>query len=182
MYNVTEANKLKNSKAFYQWLKEDDNIAKEVKSKSAPEIQEWKDNEESFVSGEQHCEAFERRIWFDLGKKMWRNHRNVHDDHMHYLQTDIIKPYKMSMIDFVERMRTLFKMKRYLQPPSMRNETSIDADWDTRDKAVTEITIRKALRDGLHDSLQIKLDQKEEDYHLFDDETFNEYLVSIEHS
>ena len=181
-YDVKESNKLKNSKAFYQWLKEDDNLPDEVKSLTPDEIQDWKDNEESFVSGEQHCQAFERRIWFDLGKKMWRNHRNVHDDHLHYLMTDIVKPYKMSMIDFVERLRTLFDMKRYLQPPSMRNETSEEANWDARDLASTEITIRKAIRDGLHDSLQIELDQKEEDYRMVNDEKFNEYLVSIEHS
>ena len=57
------------------------------------------------------------------------------------------KPYKYSIIDNTEKMRTLFDYKKYLQPPSMHGQSVLEAEWDKRNESVPEKFIRKAIID-----------------------------------
>ena len=98
------------------------------------------------------------------------------------MKTYIQKPYKYSIIEYTEQIRTLFKYKKYLQPPRMCGKWSLEADWENRKKVVPKKLIRKAIRDGLHDTMQDKLDLKDGNYHLFGNERFNEYLETVNHN
>ena len=36
------------------------------------------------------CVDFERELWFELGKCMWKKDRSVYQDHMKYVHNDIV--------------------------------------------------------------------------------------------
>ena len=41
---------------------------------------------------------FERELWFELGKCMWRKHRSYFQDHMNYVCNYILKPFKFKIL------------------------------------------------------------------------------------
>ena len=61
---------------------------------------------------------------------------------------DIQKYFKMSILEYAERMRQIFEMEKLL-PPSIRNIQKYDqVDWDTRDMTYKEYVIRKVFKYG----------------------------------
>ena len=40
-----------------------------------------------------NCVNFRKELWFELGKCIWRKHRNVYHNHMKYVCNDIVKPF-----------------------------------------------------------------------------------------
>ena len=46
------------------------------------------------------CFNFERGLWFDLWKCMWRKHRSVYQYHMKYALNDIVKPFKVKTLQW----------------------------------------------------------------------------------
>ena len=38
---------------------------------------------------------FDRELWLELGKCMWRKHWIVYHNHMKYVCNDIVKPFKV---------------------------------------------------------------------------------------
>ncbi len=111
---------------------------------------------------------------------MWKKHRNVFYEHVEYLKNSIRKPFDMTIMDYVERVREMWYLKRYLPPPSLKNKTYSEVLWSTLDEAVNELVIRKSIRDGLPDEMQAQLDAKDDDYRNVDEERFNEFLINIE--
>ena len=85
------------------------------------------------------------------------------------------------MIEYTKKMMILSEYNKYLQPPSMRVQSSLEADWDNNNEVVTQKVIRKAIRDGLHETMQEKLDHKDNKYHMVGYERFNKYLDTTEH-
>ena len=39
------------------------------------------------------CVGFDKEIWFELKKCMWRKHRSIYQDHLKYVCNDILKPF-----------------------------------------------------------------------------------------
>jgi len=75
------------------------------------------------------CISFENRIWFNLGMLLWVNHHDCFEEQLRYLQNDLAKPCKMSVIESVKRVEMLFKYMPFLLPPSSKNMTYDQADW-----------------------------------------------------
>ena len=50
---------------FYTWDKDD-----------------WHERTWDPISGAEHCAYFEKELWFELGKRMWRKHRSVFQDNV----------------------------------------------------------------------------------------------------
>ena len=113
---------------------------------------------------------------------MWKSHRNVYGEHIDYLKTHVNNPYKYLMIKYTEKIRTISEYKKYLQTPIMRVQYSLEADYDKCNKVVLEKVIRKAIRNGLHETMQDKLKLKDSDYHMSSDERLSEYLDTIDHN
>ena len=110
-YNLDEA-KIRELKKdwsnFFKYLCQDDSIpANEMSSLSATELAEKK---KQLMTGEEHCANFERHIYYKIGKIIWHDHGSVYEEQLKYLQNDICKPYKYSMIQYTERVRDLFEI------------------------------------------------------------------------
>ena len=41
---------------------------------------------------------FEREVWFDLGKCMWRKNQSVYQEYMKYICNDIVKTFKVKIL------------------------------------------------------------------------------------
>ena len=68
-------------------------------------------------------------LWFSLGKFVWRNHRSVYQDHMKYICNDIVKPFKVKILHYADRVREMHNLAKYLPPPLMKGEIAEAANW-----------------------------------------------------
>ena len=50
------------------------------------------------------CVNFERELWFEFGKCMWRKNRSVYQYHMKYICNDTVKPFKVKFPRYAERV------------------------------------------------------------------------------
>ena len=48
------------------------------------------------------CVNFEKEIWLDFGKAMWKNYHIVFDDHIGYFHNYITKLFKAIILDYYE--------------------------------------------------------------------------------
>jgi hypothetical protein len=118
------------------------------------------------TTADEYCQQYESYVWFKMGKLMWVRHQTVHDEHIRYLKNKIIKPYDMVIRDFYDQVIEMYSFLYYLQQPSMNNQAWYQAKWH--------------MFNGLPRSMQDKLDQKDEDYHMGSNETFLGYLYHLE--
>ena len=51
--------------------------------------------------GHKVAQMFENLLWFELGKLIWKDHRQVYYDHIQYLQQHICKPFKWTIIQYI---------------------------------------------------------------------------------
>ena len=80
------------------------------------------------------CIDFERELWLELGKCMWRKYQSVYQDHMKYVCNDIVKPFKFKILCYAKRVRDMHDLAQYLPPPSMKNESDEADNWDVRNQ------------------------------------------------
>ena len=52
-------------------------------------------------------------------------HRSVYQDHMKYVRNEIVKPFKVKILCYVERVREMHDIENYLTPPSMKGESAM---------------------------------------------------------
>lgn len=107
-----------------------------------------------------------------MGKLMWVRHRTVFDEHVRYLENKIIKPYDMAIRDFYDCVLEMYSYLHYMQLPSMNNQAWYEAKWHMLYNRPIEERLHVAIRNGLPRSMQDKLDQKDEDYRMVNNETF----------
>ena len=72
------------------------------------------------------CVNFERDLWFDLGKCIWRKHRSVYQDHMKYGRKYIVKPFKVKILRYAERVLDMHDLAKYLRPPWMKGDCAVN--------------------------------------------------------
>ena len=51
------------------------------------------------------CVNFKRSIWFELEECMWRNHWRIYQEHLRYVCNDIVKPFRVIILPYVEIVR-----------------------------------------------------------------------------
>ena len=66
------------------------------------------------------CVDFEKELWFELGKCIRRKHQSVYQDHMEYVCNDIVKPLKVKKLRYIERVREMYDLAKYLPTPLMK--------------------------------------------------------------
>jgi hypothetical protein len=116
---------------FAQWVFEDEELnAYEL---TLP-VEEQEALKAKLTSGNKSAEQFEKLLWFELGKLIWKDHRQVYHEHIEYLQQNINKPLKWPMIRYIGRFREMFDYCLYLQPHSFKDQSFKEACWDERDK------------------------------------------------
>ena len=50
------------------------------------------------------CVEVKRELWLELGKCMWRKHQSFYHEHMKYVRNDILKPFKVKILRYTERV------------------------------------------------------------------------------
>ena len=65
---------------------------------------------------------------------MWRKHRSVYQYHIKYVHNDIVKPFKVKILRYAERMRDIHDLAKYLPPPSMKVDIAMAYNWYARNK------------------------------------------------
>ena len=65
---------------------------------------------------------------------MWKSHRSTFRDHVKYIHNDIMKPFRVGIIHYSERVCEMHDLAKYLLPPSMKGGGFDQEDWDVRNK------------------------------------------------
>ena len=104
---------------------------------------------EQLVMGHKAAMRFEKLLWFELGKLIWKYHHQVYYDHIKYLQQHICKPFKWTMVQHISHVHDMFNYCIYLPPPTMRGQSWEKAEWTARNSPAPENTIREAIKEGL---------------------------------
>ena len=63
---------------------------------------------------------------------MWRKHRSAFQYHMKYIHTYTLKPFRVSILQYVERIRDMHELDKYLPPPSNKCDIYGEANWRVR--------------------------------------------------
>jgi hypothetical protein len=82
---------------------------------------------------------------------LWKDSTIAYRKHYKYFTNSIIKPFNMSIDDYITRMNEYAELLQYLPPPSTKGCKSIEADWKKL-KSLGDADIREAIYDGLPDA------------------------------
>ena len=75
------------------------------------------DSYRTAYSDADRCIDFEKDIWFELGKRMWKKHWRVFQDHVIYIHNDITKPFRIGILQYANSVREMHNLEKYLPPP-----------------------------------------------------------------
>ena len=92
---------------------------------------------------------FEKDIWLELVKCMWRKHHRVFQNHLKYIRYDIVKPLCVVILSYAERVQDIHDLAKHLPPPLMKGESFESANWKVCDKELSVHEIRVAIKDAL---------------------------------
>ena len=59
---------------------------------------------------------------------MWDKHQSVYQDHMKYICNEIVKPFKVKILRYDNRVRDMNDLVKYLIPPSIKVESAMAAN------------------------------------------------------
>ena len=90
-------------KQLAKYLAGDDWALVDIKGLSTKEFFTWEKTDTTGYDGHLYldnnkCFNFERGLWFDLWKCMWRKNQSIHQYHMKYVLNDIVKPFKLKIL------------------------------------------------------------------------------------
>jgi hypothetical protein len=80
-----------NRTLFTQWVFENEELSE---YELTLPVAEQEALTEKLTIGHESAEKFEKLLWFELGKLIWKDHRQVYHEHIEYLQQNIVKPFK----------------------------------------------------------------------------------------
>ena len=84
------------------------------------------------------CINFDNELWFYLGNSMCKKHRSVFQDHIKYIYNDIVKLFRVGILRQAERVQEMHDLDKKLPPPWMNGESYESANWDVRDRYLSE--------------------------------------------
>ena len=85
---------------------------------------------------------------------MWKKHRILFQDHVKYINNDIVKPFRVGIFRYVERVQEMHDLAKYLPPSSIKVKNYESDNWEVRGKVLSENDIFVAIKDGLPSSMQ----------------------------
>ena len=89
---------------------------------------------------------------------MWRKHRSVYQYHMQYFCNDIVKPFKVKIFRYSERVRDMHDLSKYLPPPFVKGESVMADNWSSCNEEFTISDIRLYINYRLPKSMRYELD------------------------
>ena len=111
---------------------------------------------------------------------MWRNHRSVYQDHMKHVHNDIVKPFKVKILRYSERIREMHGLDKCLPTPLLKGEIAIEANWNFFNQELTASDIQLAIKNVLPKSMRYELDDHPEEYPSLNYEDWCDILSTIE--
>ena len=67
-----------------------------------------------------------------VGGVMWRKRRSAFQYHMKYIHTYTLKNFRVSILQYVERIREMHELGKYLPPPPKKGDMYSEANWRFR--------------------------------------------------
>ena len=80
------------------------------------------------------CGGFEKKLWFDLGKIMWKNCCSIFQDHVKYIHNYIVNTFRVVIIQYAEIIRDIRDLYIFLPPSSKKGDKYDMAYCTVRDK------------------------------------------------
>ena len=84
--------------------------------------------------GRKRCIHFEKGIWFELGKRMWKRHWSIYQDRVKYTHNEIVKPFRVRILQDSKRIRDMHNLANYFPSPLMKGGGFESAYWDVCSK------------------------------------------------
>ena len=85
-------------------------------------------------TGPEHCSYFEKELWSELVKRMYRKHRLTFQDHIKYTHNYIVNPFRVGILQYAEHVCKMHSLAKYPPPPSTKGGDYDEADWAVHDK------------------------------------------------
>ena len=92
---------------------------------------------------------------------------------------EIVKLFKVKILCYVERIREMHDLEKYLPPPYMKRESVMADNWNIRNKEITTSDLRLAIKDGIPKSMRDEQDEHPENYHSLTYEDWCDLLSTI---
>ena len=124
-------------------------------------------SENDTISGVDWCKHFEKQLWFQLGKRVWSKYCYVFQDHLIYIDNDIVNPYRLIIFQYAEYVRDMHDLNKLLHPTLQKWEELDQADWKVISKEFTEDEICAETKDILPISMKDQVEDKDKDYCSF---------------
>ena len=65
---------------------------------------------------------------------MWRKHRSTFQYHVKYIHNDIVKPFRVGILQYAESVRDMHNLTKYLPTPLMKGGEYNKAYWTVHNK------------------------------------------------
>jgi hypothetical protein len=138
------------------------------------------DVDEALQAYHNAIDDYERGIFYYCSQMAWKDSTMAYRNHHKYFTNSIVKPFNMSVDDYVTRMNEYAELLLYLPPPSRKGSKSSDADWDTL-KPLRDADIRAAIYDGLPEPYKNHVSNKyKEDWINMEEANFLDALRAYE--
>ena len=62
--------------------------------------------------GQDRCLDFEKDIWFELGKSMWKKNRRDFREYVKYIHNDIVKPFRVGIILYTKHINSMNNLEK----------------------------------------------------------------------
>ena len=111
---------------------------------------------------------------------MERKYRSVYQDHMKYVRNDIVKPFKVKIFRYSERVRQMHDLAKYLPSPLMKGESEMAYNRSVRNEEFTTSDLLLDIKDGLPKITRDELDDHPEEYRSLTYEDWCDLLSTIQ--
>ena len=73
----------------------------------------------------------------------WKNHQSVFQDHLKYIRNDILKPFRVVILHYAERVEEMHDLAKQLPPPLINGDSFEEYNWKVcyKELSVREIRV-----------------------------------------
>ena len=89
---------------------------------------------------------------------MWRKHRSLFQHQLKYICNDILKPFRVGILRYAERVQEMHELEIYLHPHLMKADIFDSASWGIQNKQLSDNDIQVAIKDGFSSSMKDELE------------------------
>ena len=95
-----------------------------------------------------------------MGKSMWQKHRSVFQDHVKYIHNNIIKAFRIIILQYDESVLEMNDISKYFIPPYRKVYMLYQIYWRVKKCEFTKYEIHVAIKDSLPESMKDDMEDK----------------------